>query len=355
MHSYSLRKLRSSLLSWFARSGRNMPWRHTRDPYRVLTAVIMLQQTQVSTVIPYFHKFMNCFPSLLKLAASPRQTVLKQWAGLGYYRRAINLWKSARIIRSKHRGRFPRNIAEIRKLPGCGPYTTATVASMAFNLPETAVDGNIIRVISRLYALKGDPSKKTLRNKIALLASQLLDRKYPGDFNQAMMELGGRICTPRSPACPVCPIRIFCSAQKKGLQEQLPQLPGRPFVEKLDRAVSVLLQNNKIYIEPKKPAKGFGLMEGMWGFPGFAVKHDARSSLSDLHAVTGLDPVKVLCQFTHSITRYRIRVRAFLFMAKKIKGHKTGKWVRIGELEKYPMPSADQKIAASLKIPSLNS
>ena len=190
-----------ALLGWYDRERRDLPWRRTRDPYAVWVSEVMLQQTRVATVVDYYTRFMHRFPSLQALAEAAEDDVLKIWQGLGYYRRARALLAGARAVVAKHAGRLPAEPARLRELPGVGPYTAGAIASIAFGVREPVVDGNVTRVLCRLYALAGDPERAPLPQRIRRLASELVPAKRPGDFNQALMELGATLCTPRAPDC----------------------------------------------------------------------------------------------------------------------------------------------------------
>jgi A/G-specific adenine glycosylase len=212
--------VRRSLLIWYRRHKRDLPWRRTQDPYRIWVSEIMLQQTRVAAVIPYYERFLTLFPDVPTLASAPEQALLAAWAGLGYYSRARNLQKAARaIVELPH---FPGDYAALRDLPGVGDYTAAAVASIAFGKPHAVLDGNVLRVLSRMLAERGDIKSDPVRKKLRAHAEKFLDRKRPGEFNQALMELGATICTPKQPSCGNCPVRTHCQAREQGVENQLP-------------------------------------------------------------------------------------------------------------------------------------
>ena len=217
---------RRPLLAWYDAEKRAMPWRLSTDPYRVWVSEIMLQQTTVSTVIPYYGRFLKRFPDVAALAGADEDEVLRLWAGLGYYSRARNLHRAAQAVVSEHGGRLPGTLAGLRSLPGVGRYTAAAVASIAFGLPAELVDGNVIRVYARLFALRGDPKSPALQAKVWALAAEHLDHRRPGDWNQALMELGATVCSPVGPECGRCPLAEDCLARRRGLQDSIP-LPAR--------------------------------------------------------------------------------------------------------------------------------
>jgi A/G-specific adenine glycosylase len=211
---------RRSLLQWYARHKRDLPWRRNSDPYPVWISEIMLQQTRVNAVIPYYERFLNRFPSVEALACASEQDLLAAWAGLGYYSRARNLQAAAKLIHE--RGRFPNEYEQIRELPGIGDYTAAAVSSIAFGRPRAALDGNVMRVLSRLLAETGDIGSPVTRVRLQAAADELLDRKRPGEFNQAMMELGATVCLPQQPQCLLCPVTEHCEARRSGRQREFP-------------------------------------------------------------------------------------------------------------------------------------
>lgn len=212
----------TELLEWYDRSKRDLPWRRQRDPYLIWVSEIMLQQTRVDTVIPYFQRFIERFPTLKDLAEAPEEDVLKCWEGLGYYSRARNLQAAARQVMERHDGVVPANKADVAALKGVGPYTTGAILSIAFNQPEPAVDGNVMRVLSRYFLIRDDIMKTGTRTLMEELAAGLIPRGRASDFNQALMELGALVCTPKSPQCLVCPVMAHCAARIEGVEETLP-------------------------------------------------------------------------------------------------------------------------------------
>jgi len=251
------------LCSWFSENMRDMPWRHTRDPYSIWVSEIMLQQTQVDTVIPYYERFMKRFPSVEALARASLEEVLALWQGLGYYKRAENLHRGARYIVEQHGGHFPDDPAALRKIPGIGAYTAGAVLSIAFGIPAPAVDGNVMRVLSRLFLMEQDVGQAKSRPAFEEKVMSLL-KGDPGVFNQAMMELGALVCTPRKPDCPVCPVNGFCQAYKRNTVEQYPVKAGRPKPVTERYRVLVICRSGSYWME-KRP--GEGLLAGLWGFP----------------------------------------------------------------------------------------
>lgn len=261
-----MEKIRKRLLAWYrAHARKDLPWRKTRDPYRIWVSETMLQQTQVSTVIPYYERFLSRFPTVQTLARAPLPKVLQTWSGLGYYSRAKNLHAAAQEVASKHGGRLPEDLNELQQLPGIGRYTAGAVASIAFDRPAPILDGNVTRVLCRYFWIPEDPRGSGIRKQLWNLAQRLVPRDRPGDFNQALMELGALVCVPRSPHCAACPIAFGCEARKRGLQEQIP--PPRPEpTRRLIRYLCGVLEKNGSLLLARRPVSG--LLPGLWEFPG---------------------------------------------------------------------------------------
>jgi len=218
-----LQEFRKALLGWFQEFQRDLPWRKNRDPYRIWISEIMLQQTRVAVVVPYYEQFLSRFPDVQSLASAPQQEVLRLWSGLGYYSRARNLEKAAQQIVAKHSGKFPRQREELLSLAGIGEYTASAILSIAFDDKHAVLDGNVARVVSRLHAIRGDLREPKRWRDLQSSADQLLALDSAGDWNQAMMELGATICLPRSPQCLLCPVATFCAGRKLGIAESLPE------------------------------------------------------------------------------------------------------------------------------------
>jgi A/G-specific adenine glycosylase len=251
--------IRRRLLRWYDTARRDLPWRRTRDPYLIWIAEVMLVQTQVDTAIPYYNRFIARFPDVRSLAAASLDAVLKSWEGLGYYARARNLHAAAAIVVDRHGGRLPDDAAELQALPGIGPYMAAAIQSIAFGYPALALDGNVRRVLSRLYDLP-DPKPAALRQH-----GDAMVQERPGDVNQALMDLGSAICTPRSPRCADCPLETLCLARQRGT---VAERPGRRPAKRrphYDIAVGVVWRGDEILIAKRKPE---GLLGGLWEFPG---------------------------------------------------------------------------------------
>jgi A/G-specific adenine glycosylase len=257
------------LLGWYDAHRRDLPWRmrigscEPLDPYRVLVSEAMLQQTQVATVVPYFHRFLKRFPTIATLAEADERDVLRAWQGLGYYSRARNLQAAAKRVMADHCGELPRTTSELRRLPGIGRYTAGAVASIAFDCREPIVDGNVVRVLCRLDRVESDPRDRDTHEHLWHRAAQVLPERRCGDFNSALMDLGATVCIPRGPKCLICPVRDHCEAQAAGVQEQIPP-PKKPGPTPLLKRDVLCLRRGEKYLIEQRPAKG--RWAGMWQF-----------------------------------------------------------------------------------------
>lgn len=259
------KEFQEEFVTWYEREKRNLPWRYNRDPYRIWISEIMLQQTRVDTVIDYFYRFMEWFPTIEELANAPEEKLLKAWEGLGYYSRARNIQAAAKQIMSEFGGKMPQTVAEISSLKGIGPYTTGAIASIAFDLPEPAIDGNVMRVVSRLFCIEEDIAKASTRKVFDEAVRSIIDEEHPGEFNQAFMDLGSAICTPTSPKCEICPIQSFCLANKRGIQTNFPVKTKKAKPKDVYYvAAAIQDQAGSFYLERRTSQK---LLADMWTFP----------------------------------------------------------------------------------------
>jgi len=346
---------RRSLLAWYRRHRRDLPWRRTRDPYRIWVSEVMLQQTQVATVIPYYGRFLKRFPSLRSLARAPGERVLAAWSGLGYYRRARHLHAAAQEVMRRFAGVIPADPAALRSLPGVGRYTAGALASIAFGLPEPAMDGNALRVLCRLLARRGNPQSPAALRVLEPAARSLLSGSRPGDVTQALMELGALVCIPASPRCPLCPLRGVCRAFASGLQSVLPEgVPGRP-TRKLEAAVGVVRRGRSFLIVRRT---GEGLMQDLWEFPGGILKpgEDARDGLARIgkeRLGRPLRPKEKVASFRQTLTYRRLSVEAYRATLSEplpaaVAAAGGIRWVRPVELLRLPHGSATRRILAKL-------
>src|SRR5260221_10280740 len=253
----TLASFQNALLQWFRQFQRDLPWRRTKDPYRIWLSEIMLQQTRVAAVIPYYERFLERFPDVHALARAPQEDVLRLWSGLGYYSRARNLQRAAQEIVAKHDGVFPRTEKEALALPGIGRYTAAAILSIAYGAKHAVLDGNVARVLARIFAVQGDLRDAKRWQSLQQSADALLDAKSPSDWNQAMMELGATLCTPQSPQCLLCPVTQFCQARKLGIADSLPARRKKRATEVITLAAAVLLDSRgrTLLLPPPKLAR----------------------------------------------------------------------------------------------------
>jgi A/G-specific adenine glycosylase len=354
----------SKLLRWYASAKRDLPWRHTSDPYAILVSELMCQQTQIKTVLPFYAKFMKLFPTAKALAKASEQQVLAAWAGLGYYRRARFLHAAAQAVTEQ--GKFPDTLEDIRNLPGVGEYTAAAVGSISFGLPAAVVDGNVIRVMSRLTALDLDASKGDGAKKIRETAQALLDPKRPGDFNQAVMELGALICSPTKPSCTECPLKQHCAAFLAGKPEAYPKLPARAASTSIYKTVLMVTRGSgaKLQVLAKqrsgaKPAgKGQAAdrLKGFWAFPELELPGEDWSvaeilSLAEAKKLLGKKVTLSgrLAKIRHGITVYDIHILPFRFESKDADPKGGWEWLSLIKLKKLPLAAAETRLIAALE------
>lgn len=316
-----LKRFRTNLLTWFGEQKRDLPWRRTKDPYAIWVSEIMLQQTRVAAAVPYFEKFMARFPDYQALASASEEDVLRHWAGLGYYYRARNMQKAAQLICEL--GAFPNAYEAILSLPGVGDYTAAAVGSIAFDLPHAALDGNVVRVVSRLLA-SNDGRKE--------MADQLLDQERPGDFNQAMMELGATLCLPKNPHCLLCPVAKMCQARELGAQQEFPATKVKVKTKEIERALFWIEWKGRV-LAWQRPAET-RLMPGFWELP-------EREHLPDVA------PVRELGAFRHGITVHDYRIK--VWRAKTPARFGDCRWLTIRELGDLPLSTIFKKALRVLR------
>jgi len=342
-------KLSTALLKWYSKYGRTMPWRDHPDPYAVWVSEIMLQQTRVETVIPYFEKWMKLFPDIPSLANASERDVLNAWEGLGYYSRARNLHKAAKIVASQFNGQLPRDLTELRMLPGIGRYTVGAIASISFKMDEPTLDGNLRRVFSRLYDVTEFADSPVGEKILWDLAAQNLPKGKAGDYNQALMDLGATICLPKNPRCLLCPLIDMCKSRENGTQELRPVLKAKKQVPHYIHAAAVIVERGRVLLS-QRPADG--LLGGMWEFPNARVVQDPAAELAKALRLAGRIQVKkgeALEIIQHAYSHYKVAVHAFRCESVSIPKDKNLKWVKITELEDYPMGKVDRQIAKIIK------
>lgn len=282
-------RIASLLLVWYDRHARILPWREIHDPYRTWVSETMLQQTRVETVIGYYDRFLQRFPTVADLAAAPEDDVLKMWEGLGYYSRARNLHKGAKQVMAEHDGWIPSDPEQLRRISGIGPYTAGAIASIAFDRPVPAVDGNVIRVVSRLRGIRENVGIPTVRRMLEAEAAALVPEERPGDFNQAVMDLGATICTPGTPACERCPLQSECDAYAAGDAEELPVLPRKNPPKVLDYAVCLIFSGDRVLMRQRTEA----MLRGLWVFPMVDDKPTLRQLPAAVRKLTKLSVANV--------------------------------------------------------------
>ncbi len=344
------RQFRQQLLAWFRQHARDLPWRRTRDPYPIWVSEIMLQQTQVITVIDYYHRFLAAFPTLTSLAEADEQQVLRLWEGLGYYRRARQLHQAAQRIVRDHNGQLPRDVAALRSLPGVGRYTAGAIASIAWDAREPILEANTIRVFSRLLAYREDPTRSAGQALLWQFSEALLPERHVGTFNQALMELGSRICTPRAPRCDACPVRRLCPTREAGLQESIPVAKAKTVYAAVQEAAVVIRRGPLVLLLQRGADQRW---PGLWDFPRFPSAERpsvaCQQTLQEqVRVLTGLhvELGRPLATIKHGVTRFRITL--VCHEARHIAGRLRGqrfRWVRPGKLEDYPLSVTGRKIS----------
>jgi len=358
------------LVNWFAQNARDLPWRRTHDPYAIWVSEIMLQQTQVKTVIPYYQRWMRALPTVQSLARVSSQRLHKLWEGLGYYTRVRNLQKAAQIICKEHNSCFPEPFADVLALPGIGRYTAGAICSIALNQPTPILDGNVIRVLTRVFGITSDPKETNANALLWQLAEalvtraarlnpasdswlrsastpQALDRDSPcppcSALNQSLMELGATVCTSRSPSCHLCPVHKFCEAQRQELQEQLPNL-GKRAKPTQRHFLAFIVKRKGSYLVRQRPEGAVNAH--LWEFPNAEVKTPVATKRKSTAHRLGLrvtDP-EPLCTLKHSITRYRITLEAHHAEVVNVDAVTDGTWLTLRQLAKLPFTSAHRQV-----------
>jgi len=348
------------LLAWFARSARDLPWRRERTPYRIWVSEVMLQQTQVETVIPYYERFLERFPTMEALADAPLEEVLRIWEGLGYYARARRLHQAAQQLTSANGGVLPDRFEQLEALPGVGTYTAGAIASIAFGEGVPAVDGNGRRVLARLFGVRDDVTRSATKRRLRELAADLLPRGEAGAFNEALIELGATVCTPRSPSCVRCPVRELCRAYAEDEQERLPVRRPRGKTPHYDVAAAVTVRGDGAVLMAQRNVDD--MLGGLWEFPGG--KREEGESLAECLAREIEEELAVtvevgsrLTVVKHAYTHFRITLHAFWCRLKQGEPACLDcaaiRWVLPEDLDELPMSVADRKVAQALRGASL--
>ncbi|MBL7977373.1 MAG: A/G-specific adenine glycosylase [Bacteroidetes Order II. Incertae sedis bacterium] len=344
------------LLQWFDIQARDLPWRRTKDPYRIWLSEMMLQQTRVDQAMPYYHAFLEAFPTVFDLAKAPLDAVLKRWEGLGYYARARNLHKAAKQIIANHNGIFPETAEEALALPGIGPYSAAAILSIAYQVPLAVLDGNVMRVLARILAFEEDIRLPQNRKTLWIWATRLLPTESPGRFNEAIMELGATVCTPAKPDCRACPLQPACSAYRNNQQSALPFVSKKPKIPHHHIAIGLVVNNRGQYLISRRPDDG--LLGGLWEFPGG--KQEPNESLEEtckreLQEEMGIEVgiTEKVALVKHAYTHFKITLHAFLCtLGRGTPVSANGqpfRWVMEDELEHFAFPKANIKVIEALR------
>jgi A/G-specific adenine glycosylase len=351
------RRLRRRLLTWFARHRRDLPWRRDRDPYRIWVSEVMLQQTQVATVVPYFERFVRRLPTLADLAAADEQEVLRLWEGLGYYRRARDLHRAARQLLTDHGGRLPDDPHVVAGLPGVGRYMLGAVLSQAFDRRLPIVDTNTQRVLCRLLGQTEDPRRGPTRRWLWQAAEAILPARRVGDFNQALMELGALVCTPTAPRCAACPLADLCVARQNGLQEVIPPPASALPTVAVDEAAVVVRRGDGVLLVQRPET---GRWAGMWEFPHAALEGAERHEDAAARVVSELTGLRAdlggeLLTVRHGVTRFRITLVCFeaRYRGGTFRSHfyRRAAWLRPEELSAYPVSRPQRRLTQAVVRP----
>lgn len=335
-------EFRQTLVEWFDEEKRDLPWRHTKDPYKIWVSEVMLQQTRVDTVIPYYNRFMESFPTLELLADAPQDYLLKHWEGLGYYSRARNLQAGVREVLENYGGIVPDNRHEISKLKGVGPYTAGAILSIAYNKPEHAVDGNVMRVLSRVLDIHEDIAVPKTKKTFEAAVEELIDPLHTSSFNQGLMELGALICTPTSPKCLLCPVREYCMAFNEGEPEKLPIKSKKVKMKHLTYDVFVCEDSEGRILMEQRPEDG--LLASMWQFP--MMEHEADLALFEANYKVQVNKQQELITFKHVFSHLTWHINSYYIQSES--SH-SGQWFTREQIELLPMPVPMLKIWHTIK------
>jgi A/G-specific adenine glycosylase len=362
-----IKTFRKRLLGWFRQFQRDLPWRRTKDPYAIWISEIMLQQTRVAAVIPYYERFLSRFPNVRALAEAPQEEVLRFWSGLGYYSRARNLQKAAQQIVAVHGAEFPQGEEDVLALSGIGAYTGAAILSIAFGAKHAVLDGNVARVLARIGAVRGDLRESRRWHSLQKTAGELLDPKSPGDWNQAMMELGAMICTPRAPQCLLCPVAKFCRARRLGDPEAFPEKRKKRDVVQIVLAAAVFStpRGQTLLMPPpgnkkeNKPAADdvATLVSRMWHFPTISIRKDAstelRNYLADsLPTGNGALRFEPLALVRHAVTYRNVTVLPFRIAIAKLPRIQGARSIPLKDFSALPVSNLTRKIARAALLES---
>jgi len=343
------------ILDWYQLHARDLPWRHTKDPYQIWISEIMLQQTRVESVIPYYKRWMDSYRSVEELALAEEDHLLSKWEGLGYYARVQNIHKTAKIIAEKYLGKFPQNLEEVQSLPGIGRYTAGAILSIAFNKKAPILDGNIRRVFTRYFNIDTPIHTKQTETILWQLSEDLIPKTNPGDFNQALMELGALVCRPKNPLCDLCPLQPSCISNQLNIQSDRPVRKPKSTIPHLQVAAGIVLDNSQVLLA-KRPHGG--LLGGLWEYPGGTqesgetlVETLSREFMEEL--TIKIEVGNYIGTFHHAYTHYKVTLHAYFckFLSQNIQlnFHTDVAWVSLKSLGNYPMGKLDRLISNQLQ------
>lgn len=355
------RAIAGRVLRWYTLHGRALPWRETKEPYAIWVSEVMLQQTRVDTVIPYYQRFLSRFPTVQNLTKASLQEVLKVWEGMGYYGRARNLHRAAGIVAKRMGGSLPRTVDGLLRLPGIGRYTATAIASIAFDKRVATVDGNVRRVLSRLFAIRTPLSDPATLKRIDEIAHSLVPARDPGSLNQGLMDIGATLCTPRNPSCGGCPVKGLCLAKQQGLEDSLPATRPNPPLPHRDVVAALIRDRQGRLLVVRRPPRG--LLGGLWKFPGGdrgsdetlkeALKRTVRKELG-IRVEAGPE----LASLEHAYTHFRMTLHAFRCHGRRGEPHTLGceafRWATPGVLARLPFSRAFRKMQEALSISPLS-
>jgi len=349
IHINHKRKIQTNLLRWFEKNGRDLPWRKTRDPYAIWVSEIMLQQTQVATVIPYYQEFLRSFPTVRHLSKADLSEVLKVWEGLGYYSRARNLHRASEIVVHHFRGKIPDNLKDLLSLPGIGRSTAGAILSFAYNKEAPILDGNIKRVLSRLFAISG--SKAKTEKILWGISESLIPKGHSNPFNQALMDLGSMLCIPKDPQCLRCPLRHLCKAKASGTPERYPSKVAKKKIPHITAISAVIQKDGRVLLNKRPPN---GLLGGLWEFPNWKIEEKRRLRLrlrlrNHIKKEMGMniEVEESIGVFHQTFSHFKLTLHVYHCQALNRKGN--GKWVRIKSLYSLPMSRLQRRIAETLR------
>ena len=335
------------LLAWYDEHARTLPWRGIHDPYRTWVSETMLQQTRVETVLSYYERFLARFPDMAALASAPEDDVMKLWEGLGYYRRARNLQRGARQVMEEYGGVIPSEAAELRRICGIGAYTAGAIASIAFDRPVPAVDGNVIRVVSRVMGIRENVGAPSVKRKIEQTAAELVPQDRPGDFNQAMMDLGATVCTPGTPACDRCPLTALCDAYRAGDAEDIPELPRKNPPREIAYDLCLIFSGERVLMRQRTET----MLQGLWIFPLLEGRRTAKQLPAAVKRGTGLavTDVEAAGEARHVFTHQVWKMRLYAMRADAAEAPGGWRFVTRAEMDALALPTAVKKAAEAVR------